>query len=536
MQEEDNSESMVQQDNHQRLLSTRFLLGRIGAFPWILLAFTGTLVTSLSIIHVQSVMASWGILGFSFDDSWIHIQYARTIFEGRAWEYAWGIPSTGSSGPLWSVILTPIFLFGFGHDSVVTSVLVLSGVLYILNTIVVGEIVRQHTGKWEFGVLGQIVFVLVPRNAGLMLSGMETPLGMLMILLALLFLSRRDWKYDIALGAVAGFAYLCRPEFVLIAAIAFPVRFILTLKREGLKRKRVLTLFSMFALAALVVLPWVLYCLNTTGLPLPDSYYSKLRWGVQDDGINLWNIYWYQFWLPQEPYLILGFLGGFILALKGRPYEFLLSTSLFALYRLTMPGMSLLFAARYLVPLFDILSISFVSGLAVALQRFLRDESVKTPLKSSHKMFVSVVVIGLLFVPSLTYYGLYVDVHANQASNIEEMQVTLALWIRNNVPFNSTIATYDVGAIGYFAQGIVLDLYGLVTPIILHNLTNAGDQAEYLREVNCTYIMFYVEWFNYIRWSIIGNGGSITTLFQVHLDDNVVCGTDNMAVYEVVWS
>ncbi|MHA2213718.1 MAG: glycosyltransferase family 39 protein, partial [Candidatus Thorarchaeota archaeon] len=459
MQEEDNNESVVQQDKRQRLPSISFLLRRIDTTPWILLAFTGTVVTSLSIIHVQSVMASWGILGFSFDDSWIHVQYARTIFEGRAWEYAWGIPSTGSSGPLWSIILTPIFLFGTGHDSVVASVLIMSGILYVLNTIVVGEIVRQHTGKWEFGVLGQIVFVLVPRNAGLMLSGMETPLGMLMILLALLFINKKDWKYDVALGVVAGFAYLCRPEFVLVAAIVFPIRFITTLKREGLQGKRVLTLLSMFALAALIVLPWVLHCLNTTGLPLPDSYYSKLRWGVQDDGINLWNIYWYQFWLPQEPYLILGFFGGFILALKGRPYEFLLSTSLFALYRLTMPGMSLLFAARYLVPLFDILSISFVSGLVVALQRLFRDDAARTPLTSSHKMIVSVIVIGLLFVPSLTHYSLYVNVHANQASNIEEMQVTLALWIRNNVPVNSTIATYDVGAIGYFAQGVILDLY-----------------------------------------------------------------------------
>ncbi|MHA2212616.1 MAG: hypothetical protein ACW992_05600, partial [Candidatus Thorarchaeota archaeon] len=70
----------------------------------------------------------------------------------------------------------------------------------------------------------------------------------------------------------------------------------------------------------------------------------------------------------------------------------------------------------------------------------------------------------------------------------------------------------------------------------LHNLTSPFYQAEYLREVNCTYVMYYVEWFNYIRGSIVGNGGSISTLFQVHLDDNVVCGTDNMAVYEVVWN
>ncbi|UCE11218.1 MAG: glycosyltransferase family 39 protein [Candidatus Thorarchaeota archaeon] len=532
----DNNETAVESGEERRNFSLSFLSDRHILAPWILLALTGTTVTILSIYHVQSVMASWGIFGFSFDDSWIHVQYARTIFEGRAWEYAWGIPSTGSSGPLWSIILSPIFLFGTSHDSVVTSVLFISSILYILNTIVVGEIVRQHTGKWEFGVLAQVVFVLIPRNAGLMLSGMETPLGMLTLFLALLLLNKKEWKYDIALGIVVGFAYLCRPEFVLVAAIAFPTRMVLTLKREGLQKRRILTLFSMFVVAALVVLPWVLHCLNTTGLPLPDSYYSKMRWGVSDDGINLWNIYWYEFWLRTEPYLILGFTGGFILALKGRPYEFLLSVALFALYRLTMPGMSLLFAARYLVPLFDILGVAFVSGLAIALQRFLRDKGSKKPLRPSEKTLLSLVLISILFVPSLMQYNHFVTVHANQASNIEEMQVTLSLWIRENVPVNSTIATYDVGALGYFAEGVVLDLYGLVTPLILHNLTHPFDQAGHLREINCTYVMFYVEWFNYIRSGIVYHGGDTSILFQVHLDDNVVCGTDNMAVYEIAWS
>ncbi|MHA2151500.1 MAG: hypothetical protein ACXAAO_06425 [Candidatus Thorarchaeota archaeon] len=497
---------------------------------------TAIAITLVSISYVQYVMASWGIFGFSFDDSWIHVQYARTIFEGRPWEYAQGIPSTGSSGPLWSVVLSPIFLFGSSHDSIVTSVLAISGIMYIIDTFIVGEIVRQHTGRWQYAVFGQIVFVLVPRNAGLMLSGMETPLGMMMILLALLFLPRQEWKYDILLGVIVGLAYLCRPEFVLLAALCLPVRALAVLYRDTNRKKRFLSLTVMFALAALVVLPWILHCYNTTGLPLPDSYYSKLRWGVDQDMINLWNYFWFVAWFPSEPYLILSFVGGgVLLLLKRRPYELILVSSLYALYRLTMPSMSFLFAARYLVPLFDIMAIAFTCGIALIIERLFKIRRFQNTVEVDFRIIASILITFILFAPSIVSSFHYVDHHANQAKNIEEMQVHLSLWIRNNVPENTTIATYDVGAIGYFANGIVLDLYGLVTPVILHNHTSTSAQAQFLKDMNCTIILYYLEWFPYIRTGIYSIGGSVTTRYSVTLDDPVVVGTPTMVVYEVEW-
>ena len=109
------------------------------------------------------------------------------------------------------------------------------------------------------------------------------------------------------------------------------------------------------------------------------------------------------------------------------------------------------------------------------------------------------------------------------------------MWIRDNVPDDAVIATYDVGALGFFARGIVLDQYGLVTPLLLHNFTTLIEQVAYLRNMNCSYIMYYVEWFVYLGNTIQAVGGSYTELYRVHLDDNVVCGTDNMAVYQITW-
>ena len=551
-------------------------------FPdnWRRLFFTGLILTVLSIIHVLVGMQVRGVYGFSFDDSWIHVQYARSIFEGTPWEYSTDIPSTGSSAPLWSVILIPIFLFGYARDTIVTSVLVISSLFYIVDTFLVGELVKQHTKRWQSGVLAQAVFILVPRNAGLMLSGMETPLGMLMFLLALYLLPKEDMKYDPVLGLIAGLAYLCRPEFVLIAALCFPIRAIYLLYKDRLNPKRVLSILSMFALAVVVVAPWVLHCLNTTGLPLPDSYYSKMRWGVTEEAVAIWRFFWFIVWIPLEPYLLLGFLAGIVLAAKGHPFEGIMSISLFVLYETTMPATALLFAARYIVPLFDLLAISFVSGGTIFLNWFLgwRQERksamlvfivasscmlfiysflvyayslsfmailaivivvflyiIKKPAENEKHVYIFLIIV-ILFFPSLESYNFHIDIHARQTENISTMQVYLAQWASAELPENATIATYDVGAIGYFFYPrTVIDLYGLVTPKILHNLTSLIDVVLWLKELDCNYIMFYVEWMVGYTWALRNVGAATIELERAHLDDNVVCGTDNMSIYEIDW-
>lgn len=502
---------------------------------WMRFLLSGIVITFPVILHQLLVMSAWEVFGFSFDDSWIHVQYTRTIFEGHPWEYSKGIPSTGSSAPLWSVLLSPIFLFGTARATVVTSVLAISATLFTIDTFLAGMLVESQTHDRRIGIFAQVIFVMVPRNVGLMLSGMETPLAMLILLLVLILLPKSDWKFDPLLGILVGLAYLCRPEFVLIVVLCFPIRALYILSKEGISLHRSLSLSSMFILALLTVAPWVLHCMNVTGLPFPDSYYSKMRRGVSSNAVNLWNFFWLRVWLPSEPFLILGFIGAIVLTAKRRPYEGILIAGMVVLYRLTMPGMALLFDARYLVPLFDLLALSFVGGAFILFRQVILKVIPEEKSKPNEEGIIAILLLSILFIPSAISYNHHVQIHANQASNIQEMQVTLSLWIRENIPTNSTIATYDVGAIGYFARGTVVDLYGLVTPEILHNRTSVKQRVTYLREINCSYIMFYVQWFAGLRFEINGQNGTVTELTRAHLDDNVVCGTDDMAVYKITW-
>ena len=492
---------------------------------------TAAVLTSLSCIYTLSVCAAWGGIDFSFDDSWIHLQYARTIFEGRPWEYASGIPSTGSSAPLWSIVLAPVFLLGYEHDTVVGAVLLIASAFFVIDTFLVGELINHHTKNWAVAVMGQAVFVLVPRNAGLMLSGMEAPLSIMMLILALVLLPKPGWRYDIALGAVAGLAYLTRPEFFLIAALLLPTRAIWGLYRDR-TAKRVLSVLAMFCIAAVIVLPWVVHCFSVTGLPLADSYYSKLRWGVSDYDILLWNGWW-SYWMSTDVFLAAGFVGSAFMVLNKKPAEPLMLLSLTALYRLTMPGMSMLFDARYLVPLFDLLAVCFVMGVFFILDMIIREIPRTRP---SDRALLTLAVILLVFGPSVSSIQLHTNIHGNQASNIREMQWYLSEWVSANVPEDAVIASYDIGALGYLAKATVIDVYGLVTPEVLHNRTTTFRVADYLKEIDCDYVMYYVEWFPGLGSAMESRGAEFELLIQAHLDDNVVCGSNNMAVWRVTWT
>jgi len=130
------------------------------------------IATSITCIHYILTLLSWTEIGFNLDDSWIHIEYARSIFEGRAWEYSPGYPSTGSTSPLWSILLSGVFFFATDPVSVVWGVMIVSWILYSLCTFIVGFFVNDLIESPLIVVVSMIIFVIIPSNTWLMLSGM----------------------------------------------------------------------------------------------------------------------------------------------------------------------------------------------------------------------------------------------------------------------------------------------------------------------------------------------------------------------------
>ncbi|MBN2228207.1 MAG: glycosyltransferase family 39 protein [Candidatus Thorarchaeota archaeon] len=495
----------------------------------VILLLSALIATLVSCIYYLSTMLAISAPGLTLDDSWIHVQFARTIFEGTPWEYSPGYPSTGSTSPLWSIILVSVFFFTTDPIGIVWGTYVVSIIFYFGSTCLAGRIVTTYLESAQWGIVAIIAFVVVPRNTWLMLSGMETPLFVFILLLSIVILDKQEMKYDLVLGVLAGLAFLSRPEGIIVA-LCIPIRFaMLTAKREvSLKRFGTLVLSGLIALA--VAAPWILHCLNVTGYPLPDTFYAKVHEPTAFE-IETWDIFW-SYFIRELFFLPVGAFLGIILIAKGKPFAWLLPVSLTVLYRLSTPYAALINNNRYLLPVFDLFLIAAIASAAIffrlvfiAIIQIRDDVTLNT---------IGVLMIAfLIIVPLIPSYSNQAIFYGKAAGNINDMQVEIGKWLADNTPPDAVFATHDAGALRFFSNRTMIDLAGLVSPDIIHGNMTDYYRMKYLYEHGCNYIVFFPELFVY--YYRFFPGSAIQILYTVELEDNVICGRDSMRVYHIDW-
>ena len=495
----------------------------------IILGVIALVSTILSCIHYLATMLTITFPGLTLDDSWIHIQFAKTIYEGTPWEYSPGYPSTGSTSPLWSLILSSIFWFTTEPSGVVWGVYLLSIAFYVGSTYLAGYIVATYLERISWGIVASIAFVLVPRNTWLMLSGMETPLFVFVLLLSIVILDKGDMKYDLALGILAGLAFLSRPEGIIVV-FCIPLRLLIL----SFKGKATRVRFGLFLLSCVIALavvsPWILHCLSVTGYPLPDTFYAKVHVPTATE-IEAWDIFWTYF-VRELPFLPVAAFLGIILIPKGRPFAWLLPVSLTVLYRLSTPYAALINNNRYLLPVFDLFLIVAIASIAILL-RIVFVALLEIPDSVSLNHLCVFVVAVLIIVPMIPGYSYQATFYGKAAGNINDMQVEIGQWLYENTPPDAVFATHDAGALRYFSNRTMIDLAGLVSPDIIHGNMTDLEKIQYLHDRGCNYIVFFPELFVY--YYRFFPYGSVEVQFTVHLDENVIAGRDTMSVYRIYW-
>jgi hypothetical protein len=358
---------------------------------------------------------------------------------------------------------------------------------------------------------------------------METPLFVFMLMLSVYLLDKTEMKCDPVLGVVAGLAYLSRPEGILILLVCFPARLVLTATKKQLSLRRICSYVLSVTLAALVIAPWVMYCLSTTGYPLPDTFYAKIHSPTSIE-VEYWNLWW-SVWLTEFPFVAIGAATGIYLAKKKKPYTWLLGISLFLLYRFSSPYGALINNARYLVPVFDLLLITAVAGVACLLHSAYQHVSSPTT-GLNERAVITFLIVGLIIVPLLPQYISQAAFYGNAVKNINEQQVRIGVWLEYNTPENAVLAVHDAGALRFFSERSIIDLAGLVTPGIVHGNMTVVQTLVYLRHQGCDYFVFFDEIFVY-RYYLTD---AYEKLYTVHLEDNVISGRDTMSVFWVNWS
>jgi hypothetical protein len=500
-----------------------------------------------------------GSLGFPLDDAWIHQTYARNLVRYGQFAYVPGQPSAGSTAPLWTLLLS------VGYFLQLDFKLWAYCLGLVLQTLTAWAAYRLASRLWpqqgSAALFAGLFCALEWHLVWAAFSGMET---ILFILLALLLMERYlvlnaqfsmlnsqipNAKSQLVIGLLGGLLTVTRPEgVVLFTLIALDTlgRYLRSIPSttlrpfdvaqgsghrfapslEGAKSHLPGFLGLLFGFA-LLLLPYLLFNLTTTGLPFPNTFYAKqAEYGAEiatfSFAARLWRVTRPTI-VGAQVLLLPGFAFAVYRTIREKRVEAALPlvwwAATLALYAWRLPKDYQ--HGRYLIPTIPVLVI-FGSWGTLSL---LRPDSRQTIVRAlSRAMSIAALVLLLLF------WIIGARAYAADVGFIEGEMVAVARWLEANTPSDALIAVHDIGAVGYLVDRPLLDLAGLITPEIVPFITDEARLLAFMEEKGADYVVFFPDWSPaYARMSQdprlhpVYRTGYAWTLGQGHA---------NMAVYE----
>jgi hypothetical protein len=396
---------------------------------------------------------------FTTDDAFIHFQFARNLAGGRGFSYNADQPTYGDTSPLWVFMLA-----GTGRLLEVTGVApaasgtadawrlaakLLNALSLLAALVVFVHLARRRLPRprWAAAVV-IVLFVLDPWWIKWGMAGMETPLAVMLALLALLLrdVRRNSGRSDPWTPLVLGIGYLVRPEFaILIVALIADV---LIVER----RRRRADLMLAVCLPALPIVPWLGYALATFGTPLPDTFAARrdVNYSSLYVAVKLGKILASAYAVPLASLLI-----GLVAAGDGRARR--LREDLFPFAAITMVLLFYLFwnvsvGARYVLLIAPYLVLVGYAWLFGSTEH--RPRLRTAALAFSAAALIGVQITSVRFV-TRWQEGLDGDLFA------------LARWLEAETPPGAVVAAHEIGVIGYVSQRRVLDLAALISPDVM---------------------------------------------------------------------
>ena len=434
--------------------------------------------------------------GLPLDDGWIQATYARNLAREGQLCLNRGEPSTGTTSFLGMALPAALCLVGIGP---VAAPLAWAVPLQAWLVVVCFLLVRDAGlgGRWAFAAAASCA--LLGNLVWLSLAGMETTLFLVLALSAIWCRSRERFA---AAGILAGLLVLTRPEGAALA-LAMGLAELPALWRKQFGRWPIwLRLFLPVAIAAAI---YVAMNLAVTGQPLTSSYAGRRWLAGQPAAIDFgpaavlaraggfaeaWFRYLYRWvfgtvllaWLNVDSAALAGAvtsvavivvaLGGMVGLLAGArrsehsssPLPMLLGWTLLhnAAYVVFLPVHG--HAGRYQAVNFVVVAVLATAGIAHLAR-------LRTPAR---RLAPPLLVLWLALCLGSTM--LWRVIYRDSVDHINTTHVGCGRWIAEHLPADAVVATYDLGAIAYFAERPIVDIGGLTDP----------DMAPYLFAGNCT--------------------------------------------------
>ncbi len=454
-------------------------------------------LATISVLGFTGFAAALDEVGFPLDDAWIHQTYARNLAEHGEWSFTPGQPSTASTAPLYSLLLSIGHLIGLSPFAWAHFL----GILALFGAAVISIRLAERLFPdipWVGPGTGLLV-VLSWHLVWAAASGMETMLFMTLSL-TVIMISWREmeapeqsplWRGGV-LGLMGGLLYLTRPEGIGLVGLAG--LFVLV---SGIHNRRTFGLWAAGVAAGflLIILPYILYNYSQSDELLPSTADAKIAEyaSLRDDFIltRYFNmilpvLVGAQFvWLP-------GIIVGLIAVARRvsrRNLLYLLPPSwAFAhltLFVLVLPAPYQ--HGRYAMPILPPLLLFAVGGMGLIL---MASRNTAAGRVSTRTLALSAVLI----VPGFWWLG--GRAYGTDVQIINTEMVKIAQWIADYpdiVPPDELLAVHDIGAVGYYAQREIFDLAGLVSPEVVPVIRDGEALMQLMCENDVKWLMVLPE-------------------------------------------
>jgi hypothetical protein len=492
--------------------------------------------------------------GFPLDDSWIHLQFARNLAEGRGLSYNPGELVTGSTAPLWTALLSLLFILP-GPPGIVVVWTKLLGIAFHLASVAVAWRLGRELGLGRG--LASLAVALMLTTSWLVwsaLSGMEVPLFVFLSLAGILLHLRereRPERPPLAVPVLA-IAALARPEGLLLVVLALFDR-LLIFEREGengpllWRRPAFRQVIVGTLLAALALAGPVLFYRWAGGSFLPTTFGAK-GGGLRRLVPNLSYVYTVLgVWFRVQPFLTLLSGAGVValLARLGTRRDRGLLPALWAVglplaYSMMAPSPTKLMGnfGRYYFPLIPVVILLGALGLEPAARAL--GPRPRTGENRGLRVPLGALLAGVILATSLWGFAEGAKRYAQNVANVEDSDVRIALWLRQRVPQQALLAVNDIGAIKFLLPNPVLDLAGIANPefrgevsqiMAATGLPWENAMAEAIARRRPDYVVVFPKWLRGLE-----GDPRFRPILQLKVPDNITMGGDEIVVYATAWT
>lgn len=474
----------------------------------LILALAVSLIAAIYLLASRFTYA----IGFPLDDSWIHQTYARNLALNGEWAFRTGIPSAGSTAPLWSALLAIGFLFNL--SPYIWTYFLGSLTLFALAVLcewAVRRLVNSYRPLFPWvGIFIAFEWHLVWAG----MSGMETLLHGLIVTTVLVLLMTDSHRY-LPLGLLTGLSAWVRPDgLTLLGPVLMTIFFI-----DGDVRSRLAAAARYFIGFGSLFGLYLLFNLAIGGAPMPNTFYAKqaeyAAWQLLPITERLGQMF-LQLLVGPSLALIPGIIGWLAKSIKERMWGSLAAliwcAGYFGLYISRLPMYQ---HGRYIIPAMPIF---FLFGL-LAFAEF-----DKSKIFSRYHWVAQTLWRGGTAMLAFGFIILGARSFASDVALIESEMVVTAKWAAENLPPDSIIAAHDIGALGYFDQHELIDLAGLISPEVIPFIRDEPRLAVFLDEKNADYMIAFPEFYPVLS-------AGLDEIFTTDSEITRSLGKKNMVIY-----